>query len=171
MTRRESAKLRPAWVGHREAEAEEVAVVIVFPPPLPVELVEGFPLLRPRLGLDPWRPRQFLDDVLEAGHSAVVCLAFVVRFTQDSSTWNRTAAHWPYEMRRALLCSPELFEVAPFWKADTLPPFQRQADLQRLWLALMGVAPRVNAVAASRLWLQRAEALPAEWLKTVRGRR
>lgn len=171
MTRRESAKLRPAWIGQREAEAEEVAIVFAFPPVLPMELVEGFPLLRPRLGLEPWRPRLFLDDVLEAGHSAVVCLALILRFTQDSSTWSRAAAHWPYEMRRALLSSPELYEVAPLWKADSLPPLQRLGDLQRSWLVLMGAAPRVNAVAASRRWLQRAEVLPAQWLKTARGRR
>lgn len=171
MTRRESAKLRPAWVNGREAHAEEVASVTRFPPPLPLDLLEGFPLLRARDGLSPWRPQHLLAEMLDAGHLPVVCLAFCLRFSPSLDVWSRAAAHWPYELRCTLLSSPELFEVAPLWKADSLALPRRQQDLQQTWRALMGKPPRMDAPAAARLWLHRAEVLPTADLRPTPRRR
>lgn len=170
MTRRESAKFRPAWVAGREALAHEVASVIRFLQPLPVELVTGFPLLRERDGLSPWRPQQLLAAVLDAGHLPIVCLAFCVRFSAEPALWARAAAHWPYEERCTLLSSPQLFEVAPLWKADSLPLGRRHAHLARTWRELMGPPPKMSAPAGAKRWLARAEVLPADELSS-RGRR
>lgn len=168
MSRRDSAKLRPAWLAGREASAEEVAVIERFPQPLSAALLAGFPLLRARRGLEPWRPRHFLDDVLDSGYTAVVCLAFVLRFGSEPDAWSRAAAHWPYEMRRALLSTPASFEVAPLWKADSLHPTRRLEDLHATWLAQMGAPPRVSSGAAARLWLDRSRILPPELLMRAR---
>lgn len=170
MTRRESAKLRPAWLAGREALADEVALVTRFPSPLPVELLTGFPLLKGRPGLTPWRPQQLLAAVLDAGHLPVVALAFCLRFSAEPELWSRATAHWPYEVRCTLLSSPQLFEVAPLWKADSLALSLRQDDLQTTWRTLMGRPPRASAPAAAKLWLYRAEVLPAEALTPRRHR-
>jgi hypothetical protein len=171
VTRRESAKLRPAWVAGREALVDEVAPVTRFISPLPHELLAGFPLLRGLAGVAPWRPQQLLEAVLDAGHLPVVALAFAVRFSAEPEAWRRAASGWPYETRCTLLSSPQLFEVAPLWKTDSLPLGRRQADLQTTWRALMGKPPRASAPAAAQLWLHRAKVLPVDALSTPRSRR